>query len=95
MSHHHILPPITYTPEPRPKKIETRKRRINVGDASGIDDMDETGETQAFGPAMPTGGKPALPNFTPIEGSEQKPQHPRGRLSESTLKVMLQAQELD
>jgi hypothetical protein len=95
MSHHHILPPITYTPEPRPKKIETRKRRINVGDASGIDDMDETGETQAFGPAMPTGGKPALPNFTPIESSEQKPQHPRGRLSESTLKVMLQAQELD
>jgi hypothetical protein len=95
MSHHHILPPITYTPEPRPKKIETRKRRINVGDASGIDDMDETGETQVFGPAMPTGGKPALPNFTPIESSEQKPQHPRGRLSESTLKVMLQAQELD
>jgi hypothetical protein len=95
MSHHHILPPITYTPEPRPKKIETRKRRINVGDASGIDDMDETGETQAFGPAMPTGGKPALPNFTPIESSEQKPQHPRGRLSESTLKVMLQAQELE
>ena len=95
MSHHHILPPITYTPEPRPKKIETRKRRINVGDASGIDDLDETGGTQAFGPAMPTGGKLPLPNFTPIEGSEQKPQHPRGRLSESTLKVMLQAQELE
>ena len=34
-------------------------------------------------------------NFTPIEGSERKPQHPRGRLSESTLKVMLQAQELE
>ena len=52
MSHHHILPPITYTPEPRPKKIETRKRRINVGDAGALDDMDETGETQgatAFG----------------------------------------------
>jgi hypothetical protein len=95
MSRHHILPPITYTPEPRPKKIETRKRRINVGDASGIDDLDETGETQTFGPATPAGGKPALPNFTPIEGSEQKPQHPRGRLSESTLKVMLQAQELE
>jgi hypothetical protein len=98
MSHHHILPPITYTPEPRPKKIETRKRRINVGDAGALDDMDETGETQgttAFGPATPAGSKPALQNFTPIEGSEQKPQHPRGRLSESTLKVMLQAQELE
>ena len=57
--------------------------------------MDETGETQAFGPAMPTGGKLPLPNFIPIEGSDQKPQHPRGRLSEGTLKVMLQAQELE
>jgi hypothetical protein len=95
MSHHHMLPPITYTPEPRPKKIETRKRRINVGDAGALDEMDETGETQAFGPATPAGGKPALPNFTPIEGSEQKPRHPRGRLSESMLKVMLQAQEME
>jgi hypothetical protein len=95
MSHHHILPPITYAPEPRPKKIETRKRRINVGGAEAFDEMDETGGMQAFGPATPAGGKVPLPNFTPIEGSEQKPQHPRGRLSESTLKVMLQAQELD
>jgi len=95
MSHHHILPPITYTPEPQPKKIETRKRRINVGDAEAFGETDETGGTQAFGPAMPTGGKLPLPTFTPIEGSDQKPQHPRGRLSESTLKVMLQAQELE
>ncbi len=95
MSHHHILPPITYTPEPRPKKIETRKRRINVGDAEALGEMDETGGTPAFGPATPTGGKLPLPTFTPVESSDQKPQHPRGRLSESTLKVMLQAQELD
>jgi hypothetical protein len=95
MSHHHMLPPIAYTPEPRPKKIETRKRRIGVGGTEAFDEMDETGGTQAFGPAIPTGGKPAMPNFTPIESSDQKPQHPRGRLSESTLKVMLQAQELE
>jgi hypothetical protein len=95
MSHHHILPPITYTPEPRPKKIETRKRRINVGDAEAMDETGETHETTGFGPSTPAGSKPALQNFTPIEGSEQKPQHPRGRLSESTLKVMLQAQELE
>ncbi len=95
MSHHHILTAITYTPEPRPKKIETRKRRIGVGGAEAFDEMDEAGETQTFGPAKPTGGKLPLPNFTPVEGSEQKPQHPRGRLSESTLKVMLQAQELE
>jgi hypothetical protein len=98
MSHHHILPPIAYTPPPKPKKIETRKRRINVGTADAIDEMDETGETHeatGFGQAAPARNKPPLPNFTPIEGSEQKPQHPRGRLSESTLKVMLQAQELE
>ena len=97
MSHHHILPPIAYTPPPKPKKIETRKRRINVGDAGTIDDMDETGETheaKGFGQAAPAGNKPPLQNFTPIEGSERKPQHPRGRLSESTLKVMLEVQEL-
>jgi hypothetical protein len=97
MSHHHILPPIAYTPPPKPKKIETRKRRINVGDAGAIDDTDETGETHeatGFGPSTPSGNKPPLPNFTPIEGSERKPQHPGGRLSENTLKVMLQAQEL-
>jgi hypothetical protein len=97
MSHHHILPPIAYTPPPKPKKIETRKRRINVGDAGTIDDMDETGETHeatGFGQAAQTGNKPRLQNFTPIEGSERKPQHPRGRLSESTLKVMLEVQEM-
>jgi hypothetical protein len=94
MSHHHMLPPIIYTTPPKPKKIETRKRRINVG---ATDDMEETGETKqatGFGQSAPAAGKPPLPNFTPIEGSEQKPQHPRGRLSENTLKVMLEAQEL-
>ena len=45
-------------------------------------------ERKAAGPRLP------LQNFAPIEGAEQKPQQPQGRLSESTLKVMLQAQEL-
>ena len=97
MSRHHMLPPIVYAPPPKPKKIETRKRRINVGDAGTIDDMDETRETHeatGFGPSTPASNNPPLQNFTPIEGSERKPQHPRGRLSESTLKVMLEAQEL-
>jgi hypothetical protein len=94
MSRHHTLPPIVYTPEPRPKKIETRKRRIQAG---AIDDMDETGETHeatGFGQAMPVSHQLSLQNFPAIEGAESKPQHPRGRLSENTLKVMLQAQEL-
>jgi hypothetical protein len=34
-------------------------------------------------------------NFAAIEGSEQKPPSTTGRLSESTLKAMLLAQEME
>jgi len=98
MSRHHILPPIVYTPPPKPKKIETRKRRIQVGTAGTIDEMDEAGETHeasGFGPSTPVGHQLMPQNFAAIEGSESKPQHPRGRLSENTLKVMLLAQEME
>jgi hypothetical protein len=94
MSRHQMLPPIVYTPPPAPKKIETRKRRIQVGTAGEMDEAGETHEASGFGPSTPAGNKPPLQNFSPIEGSEQKPQHPRGRLSENTLKVMLEAQEM-
>ena len=57
--------------------------------------MGETHEATGFGPSTPAGIKLPLQNFTAIEGAEQKPQHPRGRLSESTLKVMLTAQEFE
>jgi hypothetical protein len=86
-----MLPPIIYATPPAPKKIETRKRRIQVG---SFDDVDELGEATGFGPSTPAGIKLPLQNFTPVEGAEQKPQHPRGRLSDNTLKVMLAAQEL-
>jgi len=92
MSRHHILPPLVYAPPP--KKIETRKRRIQVG---SFDAMDEAGETQdatAADPSTPAFSMPPLQNFPAIEGSDSKPQHPRGRLSEDTLKAMLQTQEL-
>jgi hypothetical protein len=32
-------------------------------------------------------------NFVPIEGAERKPHQPPGRLSDNTLKAMLQVQE--
>ena len=94
MSRHHMLPPIIYAAPPAPKKIETRKRRINIGDAGEMDEAGETQGTTGFGPMTPADSKLPPQNFTPIEGSEQKPQHPRGRLSENTLKVMLEAQEM-
>jgi hypothetical protein len=94
MSRHHMLPPITYVPQAKPKKIEPRRSRIQMRGAGSVDGADEAEET--FGPDQPapTGSKPPLQNFAPIEGAEQKPQRPQGRLSESTLTVMLQVQEL-
>jgi hypothetical protein len=59
--------------------------------------MDEAGETHdatAADPSTPAFNTPPLQNFPAIEGSDSKPQHPRGRLSEDTLKAMLQTQEL-
>ncbi len=97
MSHHHMLTPIVYTPEVKPKKIEPKKSRVQMRGAGSLDGADETGEIfEAADPgsSTPAGFKSPLQNFAPIEGAEQKPQRPQGRLSESTLKVMLQAQEL-
>lgn len=97
MSRHHILPPLVYVPQPKPKKIENRKRRVQVGGAGTFDDMDEAGETSeatAAGRSAPAFNKPPPQNFPAIEVSESKPQHPNGRLSEGTLNALLQVQEL-
>ncbi len=94
MSRHHMLPPIVYTPPPKPKKIETRKRRIQVGSFDDIDEAGETHEASTAGRPTPSANKLPPQNFPAIEGAESKPQHPRGRLSEGTLKAMLLAQEL-
>jgi hypothetical protein len=96
MSRHHMLPPIVYVPEAKPKKIEPRKSRIQMRAAGTVEDADDVEEAyQPIGPVQstPMGNKPALDSFSPIEGSERKPQRPQGLLSESTLKVLLLAQE--
>jgi hypothetical protein len=90
MSHHHMLTPIVYVPEVKPKKIEPRRSRVQMHAAGSVDDAGETEQT--FQP-MSVGIKLPLQNFLPVEGADQKPQHPEGRLSEGTLKVMLQVQE--
>ena len=95
MSHHHMLPPIAYAPQPKPKKIEPRKSRIRMHGAYGVDDAGEVAEAFESGePPVPVGHAIAPENFVPVEGAERKPQPPQGRLSESTLKAMLQVQEL-
>lgn len=97
MSHHHMLTPIVYTPQVKPKKIEPKKSRIPLHGAGPLDGADETGETfeaLGFGDPAPAAPKSPLQNFAPIEGAEQKPQQPKGQLSDSTLKVMLEVQEM-
>jgi hypothetical protein len=97
MSRHHMLPPIVYVPQPKPKKIESRKSRIQMRSAGSIADsadVEETDQPVEPGRTMPVGNKPAPENFAAIEGSERKPRPTTGLLSESTLTVMLLAQEL-
>jgi hypothetical protein len=89
MSKHHTLPPIIYTPPPKPKKTE-KKRRIGVG---LLDEMADTRESGASSQPMPAVRLPPQ-NFPEIEGADRKPRHPSGRLSQGTLSVLLQAQEL-
>ena len=55
MSHHHMLPPIAYAPQPKPKKIEPRKSRIRMHGAYGVDDAGEVAEAFEFGRAAGTG----------------------------------------
>ncbi len=93
MSKHHTLPPIIYTPPPKPKKIE-KKRRIGIGMLSELDETADTRETGGTSQAAPIINRPPPQNFPEIEGAERKPQHPRGRLSEGTLKAMLEVQEM-
>lgn len=97
MSHHHMLTPIVYTPQVKPKKIEPKKSRIQMRGADSVDGADDASETfgaSGFGDTAPAAPNSPLQNFAPIEGAEQKPQHPKGRLSESTLKTMLEVQEI-
>jgi hypothetical protein len=96
MSRHHILPPIVYVPQPKPKKIENRKSRIQTRSAGTVEDTGDVEETyESIGPGRSTPAGNALPeNFLPVEGSDKQPPSTTGRLSDSTLKVMLLAQEL-
>ncbi len=96
MSRHHMLPPIVHVPQPKPKKIEPGKSRIHMRAAGTVEDADDVEETyQPIGPGQsaPMDNKAPLDDFSPIEGSESKPQRTPGRLSDSILKVLLLTQE--
>ena len=91
MSRHHILPPIVYTPAP-PKPKETRRRR-GVGHLKGKGDVDETEEASEATHAAPARAA-ALPRHSiPLEATERRTHPASGKLSDSTLKTMLDVQE--
>ena len=92
MSKHHTLPPIIYTPPPKPKKIE-KKRRTGIGMLGELDEASDARETGGASPSMPSVRLPPQ-NFPEIEGADRKPRNPSGRLSQGTLSVLLGAQEL-
>jgi hypothetical protein len=92
MSRHHMLPPIIYLRELKPKKIESRKSRIQLRSTGKIKDTGEVEEVEETGLGQPTpiSNKPPLEL---IEESDRKPKSTTGHLSEGTLKAMLAAQE--
>jgi|HubBroStandDraft_4_1064222.scaffolds.fasta_scaffold153747_2 hypothetical protein len=93
MSKHHTLPPIIYTPPPKPKKIE-KKRRTGIGMLGELDEASDTREASGTGPSAPVANRLPPQNFPEIEGADRKPRNPSGRLSQDTLSVLLGAQEL-
>jgi hypothetical protein len=93
-----MLPPIIYTPVPRPKKTENRPktRRIqNKNATEDAGDIEETGEVSVSRTATRATLHPSQDKFTPVDGAERRIPSTTGKLSESTLKELLLAQEQD
>lgn len=94
VSRHHILPPVVYTP-PALKPKETR-RKHRVGYAQGTSPADDASEAEETGKAPRTTrarGAPVPQHQLPVEGAERKIPFPNGKLSDVTLKSLLEAQE--
>ena len=94
MSRHHILPPIVCTPAPpKPKKAERRRGVGTIKGKGATEEAEEAGEV--FG-TVPVRTGPALPQHsTPVEATERRMPSTTGKLSEDTLKALLDAQEQD
>lgn len=96
VSRHHIMPPVVYTPPP-PKPKETRRKR-GVGYSQGANAADETSETEKAGETSRTTQARAaalLKQPLPVEATQRRSPSPNGKLSDDTLKVMLEAQEAE
>ncbi|MBR0869959.1 hypothetical protein JQ633_06290 [Bradyrhizobium tropiciagri] len=89
MSRHHTLPPIIYTPPP-PKPKPVRRRR-GVGYAEGASEARDAAEVED---SAATRSAPVLPpHARPVEAAERRVPSPNGKLSDETLRAMLDVQE--
>jgi hypothetical protein len=92
VSRHHILPPVIYSPPP-PKPKETRRKR-GVGYAAAARGTDEAEETTEASDTTPARNASPLPQHQhPVEAAERRVPSPNGKLSDDTLKAMLEVQE--
>jgi hypothetical protein len=87
------MPPAVYTPPP-PKPKETRRKR-GVGYASSAGEVEEARENEetATANAARAAGRPQ--HQIPVEAAERRIPSPNGKLSDDTLKAMLEVQEQD
>jgi hypothetical protein len=87
-----MLPPLITTPEP-PKLKETKRKRGagGVWQNRGTDEADETGDSARPAPTARTNQRPL---GTPIEAADRRIPSTSGKLSDDTLKAMLEAQEV-
>jgi hypothetical protein len=93
VSRHHIMPPAIYTPPP-PKPKETKRKR-SVGYASSAGEVEEPGETKETVAAKAARAAGVPQHQIPVEAAERRIPSPNGKLSDDTLKVMLEVQERD
>ncbi|MGO9356733.1 MAG: hypothetical protein ACLP1D_03555 [Xanthobacteraceae bacterium] len=91
MSRHHMLPPITYVPTPKPKKIEKRRRSSAAQGASAASDVDETGDIVEDAPVTASSVPQAYP--TQVETAAERGPPTPGKLSSTTLTAVLVEQE--
>jgi hypothetical protein len=89
VSRHHTLPPIIYTPQPPELKKTRRRRGVGYTSAAGeVEDLDEASD------GAPVRSAPTLPRHSrPVEATERRTPSPNGKLSDDTLRAMLDLQE--
>jgi hypothetical protein len=92
VSRHHILRPVIYSPPP-PKPKETKRKR-GVAYASATEATGEAEETGEASETPQARAAAALPQHQrPVEAADRHIPSPNGKLSDGTLKAMLEVQE--